>query len=72
MLALALKIYSCLIVDDNESGTISINPNEGINVEIRDENDNSCGNLNDTYNASKKRNSIATHIHFLCLDVFTQ
>lgn len=72
MFVLALKIYLCLIADDDESGTVSINPTEGINVEIQEEKDNSRGNLEDTSNASPNRNFIATHIYFLCLDVFTQ
>lgn len=72
MFVLALKIYLCLIADDDESGTVPINPTEGINVEIQDEKDNSRGNLEDTSNASPNRNFITTYIYFLCLDVFTQ
>lgn len=45
MFVLALKIYLCLIVDDDESGTVPIIPTEGINVEIQDEKDNSRGNF---------------------------
>lgn len=72
MFALALKIYSCLIADDDESGTVSINPTEGINDEIQGQEDNSCGNSNDTSNTSTSRNFVATHIYFLCSNVFTQ